>query len=75
MFSWDKAKKRAIKNEINRSKILAKKGDAEFMLKHTDEVREATQGNYIKLESRIKKEHADNDLKVSRREKKIGNLR
>jgi uncharacterized protein YbjQ (UPF0145 family) len=73
-YSLQFAKDRALKEKIVREKHLAKNPTVEpdYSLAHPDEVRDAQQGNYTKLEKRLKEEHQKHLEKLQQRREKLG---
>ncbi len=72
-FSWKNLLERTVEHKVRRAKQLAKNGDTEFKLRHADEVRDAQQGKYTVLTTRVKQEvKKTQDEAMNRRRKLVG---
>lgn len=59
MFSRKKQKKQALDLLIRHAQQNAKNKHPEFLINHNDEVKDAQNGNFTKLEARITKQFND----------------
>lgn len=70
-FSWKMAQERCLNTRLRRAKTQAKAQHPDFKKAHPDEAREASQGNYTKLQTRVKKEFEDEMIRVQQRRDKL----
>ncbi len=76
-FNWDLARKRVLKLKLERARLLAKlpvdnSGTInDFAVSHPAEAKEATQGKFLNLDSRVKKEFDKSMEVVTKRRLKI----
>lgn len=76
-FSWQKLRREALALRIKEAHIQAGNKECEpnpdYAILHPDEVKDAKNGNYVKIDDRITKEFKRECDKADVRRKKIGN--
>ncbi len=72
MSFWDKAKASAVKKEIYRNRIQAKLGHPDMKIEHPDWVRDAQEGKYTVMDTKVKDKILKRQKRAKERQDRLG---